>query len=40
MHRPIALTLFAGFLILNLAACSEMATLPESAGIGPRPTRF
>jgi glucose/arabinose dehydrogenase len=38
MRRPIALILFAGFLLLNLAACGEMATLPESAGIGPRPT--
>ena len=23
--------------MLNLAACGEMATLPENAGVGPRP---
>ena len=37
MNNPIAFCLFAGFLILNLAACGEVATLPESAGVGRRP---
>ncbi len=32
------LSILAGLLILHLAGCGEMATLPESAGIGPRPT--
>jgi glucose/arabinose dehydrogenase len=30
--------LLAGFLLLNLVACGDMATLPASAGVGPRPT--
>jgi glucose/arabinose dehydrogenase len=38
MHKPIAYALLAGFLTLNLASCGEVATLPENAGVGPRPT--
>jgi glucose/arabinose dehydrogenase len=38
MHKPIAFPLLAGFLMLSLASCGEVATLPESAGIGPQPT--
>jgi glucose/arabinose dehydrogenase len=34
--RLIAFSLSAGFLI-NLAACGEVALLPENAGVGPRP---
>ena len=37
MKKPITFFLFAGFLILNLAGCGEVATLPEDAGVGPRP---
>jgi glucose/arabinose dehydrogenase len=37
MHTPISFSLLAGLLMLNLAACGEMATLPENAGVGPRP---
>jgi glucose/arabinose dehydrogenase len=35
MRKPIAYSLLS--LMLNLAGCGEMATLPESAGIGPQP---
>jgi glucose/arabinose dehydrogenase len=35
MHKPIALSLLA--LMLNLAGCGEVATLPENSGFGPRP---
>jgi glucose/arabinose dehydrogenase len=38
MQKPFAFSLLAGFLMLNLAGCGEVATLPESAGVGPRPT--
>ena len=38
MNKPVALSLLTGFLLLNLAACGEVATLPEQAGIGPHPT--
>jgi glucose/arabinose dehydrogenase len=37
MHKPIAFSLLAGLLMLNLAGCGEVATLPESAGVGPHP---
>jgi glucose/arabinose dehydrogenase len=37
MHRPITFSLLAGFLMLNVAGCGELATLPENAGFGPRP---
>ena len=37
MHNPFAFPLLAGFLMLSLASCGEVATLPESAGIGPQP---
>lgn len=30
--------LFAGFLVLSITGCTEMATLPLEAGIGPHPT--
>lgn len=35
--RPRAGCAFACLLMLNLAACNEVATLPEQAGIGPHP---
>ncbi len=38
MRHPFILGPVAGLLILNLVACSEMAKLPEQAGIGPHPT--
>src|SRR5450759_5761896 len=38
MQKPIAFSLLAGFLMLNLAGCGDVATLPENAGVGPRPT--
>jgi glucose/arabinose dehydrogenase len=38
MQKPIALFLSVCFLMLHLAGCGEVATLPESAGVGPRPT--
>ena len=37
MHRIIATSLLAGMLTLNCAGCGEVATLPERAGVGPRP---
>src|SRR6202162_2561972 len=37
MHRPIAFSLLAGFLMMSLAGCGDVATLPENAGVGPRP---
>lgn len=37
MTERILWPLLAGSLLLNLASCGEVATLPESAGIGPRP---
>jgi len=37
MQKLIAFSLLAGSLMLNLAACGEVATLPESAGVGLRP---
>jgi glucose/arabinose dehydrogenase len=37
MHKPIAFSLLAGFLMLNFTGCGEMATLPENAGVGPQP---
>ena len=38
MQKPITFSLLVGFLMLHLAGCGEIATLPETAGIGPRPT--
>ena len=38
MHRPFIFRLLVCLLILNLDACGDVATLPEQAGIGPRPT--
>ena len=37
MQKFTVFTLLACFLMLNLAACGDVATLPESAGVGPRP---
>jgi glucose/arabinose dehydrogenase len=37
MHKSIVFTLLAYFLMLNLAGCGDVATLPEHAGVGPRP---
>ena len=37
MQKPSAFSLFAGLLMLHLAGCGEVATLPENAGVGPRP---
>jgi glucose/arabinose dehydrogenase len=38
MFKSIVSTLLASYLMLGLAGCGDMATLPVSAGIGPRPT--
>jgi glucose/arabinose dehydrogenase len=38
MRRFVVFTLLACFLMLNLAGCGEVATLPENASVGPRPT--
>jgi glucose/arabinose dehydrogenase len=38
MREFIPCALLAGLLALNLAGCGDHATLPESAGVGPRPT--
>lgn len=38
MPKPIPFFAIGAALILNLAGCGEAAVLPESAGIGPRPT--
>lgn len=35
MQKFIVFTLSACFLMLNLVACGEVATLPENAGVGP-----
>ncbi len=37
MCRSVALHLLGGLLILGLAACGEIATVPEQAGFGPDP---
>jgi glucose/arabinose dehydrogenase len=37
MQKPIACRFTAVFLMLNLAGCGDVATLPESAGVGPHP---
>jgi len=37
MKKPIAFSLLAGILMLNLAGCGDVATLPENASVGPRP---
>ena len=37
MRKPLALFLLAGLLTLNVGGCGEVATLPEAAGVGPRP---
>lgn len=38
MREAATFPLAAGLLLLGLAGCGEMATLPESAGFGPAPT--
>ena len=38
MRKPIIAFPLACFFLLNLVACGEVATLPETAGIGTRPT--
>jgi glucose/arabinose dehydrogenase len=38
MPCPFIVRLLVCLLILNLDACGDVATLPEQAGIGPRPT--
>ena len=37
MFKPIVSTLLTSFLLLSLAGCGDLATLPESAGVGPQP---
>src|SRR5512140_2325184 len=37
MQKPIAFCLSAACLMLNLAGCGDVATLPENAGVGPQP---
>jgi glucose/arabinose dehydrogenase len=37
MKKFIVFALLACFLMPNLAGCGDVATLPESAGVGPRP---
>src|ERR1035437_6456299 len=37
MKKPIAFSLLAGILMLNLAGCGDVATLPQNASVGPRP---
>jgi glucose/arabinose dehydrogenase len=37
MEKHIAFSLLAGFLMLNLAGCGDLATLPENVSVGPRP---
>src|SRR5512141_3488512 len=37
MQKPPAFSLLAGLLMLILASCGDVATLPENAGVGPRP---
>ena len=37
MFKSIVSTLLASYLMLSLAGCGDLATLPVSAGIGPRP---
>ncbi|MDB5815482.1 MAG: sorbosone dehydrogenase [Rhodocyclales bacterium] len=38
MRQSLAAPLYVGVLAFSLAACSETATLPDSAGFGPNPT--
>ncbi len=38
MRHPFIIRILASLLMLNPGACSEMATVPEQAGIGPHPT--
>ena len=38
MLKPIVLYLLAGSLTFTVVACGDVATLPEKAGTGPRPT--
>lgn len=38
MHKLIAFSLLAIFLMLNLVGCGEVATLSQNAGVGPYPT--
>jgi glucose/arabinose dehydrogenase len=37
MKKPVAFSLLTIFLMLNLAGCGDVATLPESASVGPHP---
>jgi glucose/arabinose dehydrogenase len=37
VFKPIVSNLLASVLLLSLTGCGDMATLPESAGVGPRP---
>src|SRR5450759_468773 len=37
IKKHIAFSLSAGFLMLNLVGCGDLATLPENASVGPRP---
>ncbi len=37
MKKPVACCFTAVFLMLNLAGCGDVATLPESASVGPHP---
>jgi glucose/arabinose dehydrogenase len=37
IKKHIAFSLSAGFLMLNLVGCGNLATLPENASVGPRP---
>ncbi len=38
MFKPIVSNFLASVLLLSLTACGDVATLPGSAGVGPRPT--
>ena len=38
MLKPIVLYLLAGSFTFTIVACGDVATLPEKAGMGPRPT--
>jgi glucose/arabinose dehydrogenase len=38
MCKPIFFYLVVSLSVLNIAACGEVATLPDSAGVGPKPT--
>jgi glucose/arabinose dehydrogenase len=38
MFKPIVSNILASVLLLSLTGCGDVATLPESAGVGPQPT--